>query len=179
MPEWYGGAALGSGLGLPDTDHWKSQWARLQRWHMRVERIRAKSLQNELNAFDLDEVIAYFQNCYHLGDWLKVSRPDLKDSVKTFLENHLELRACRDICNGFKHKVISREPFLDPHFNLIREYDHFLSTTEPDRSPVSYRLGFADGDTLRKFDLFEFSETCFRLWEGFLGKDLGLAHDRS
>lgn len=171
MPEWLGGAALGSGLGLPPADHWKAQWARVARWHQRVERIREKALMDELDAFDLDEIIAYVQNCYHLRDWIEASRPALKTQLDTFFQSYFELGACRDVCNGFKHKSLER-PSHDPDFNLYREYDHFLEDAEPSRSPVLYRIAFADEDGLRKFDLFEFTNTCLALWRDFLEKEV-------
>lgn len=172
MPEWLGGAALGSGLGLPPADHWKAQWARVVRWHHRVECIREKALIAELDAFDLDEVIAYLQNCYHLRDWLEASRPALKTQLDVYFQEHFEPGACRDVCNGFKHKSL-KQPSHDPDFNLYREYDHFLEDAEPGGSPVRYRIGFADGDGLRKFDLFEFTNTCFDLWREFLEREVG------
>jgi hypothetical protein len=172
MPEWFGGSALGSGLGLPPSDQWKVQWSRVQRWHRKVQRIREKAARVDLDAFDLDDVVAYVQNCYHLRDWLEVSRPALKASLDAFFEKHFELGACRDICNGFKHKAL-RRPSHDPAFNMYREYDHFLDEAEPGQNPVGYRLAFADGGDLRKFELFEFTDTCFALWADFLAKEIG------
>lgn len=172
MPEWFGGATLGSGLSLLPSDQWKAQWNRVQRWRSKVQRIRAKAAQAELDAFDLDDVVAYLQNCYHLRDWLEASQPGLKPLLDAFFKKHFELGACRDVCNGFKHKVLKR-PLYDPDFNMYREYDHFLVEAEPGRSPVVYRLAFADGDDLRKFDLFEFTDTCFALWAEFIAKEVG------
>jgi hypothetical protein len=169
MPEWLGGAALGSGLLMPPSNHWKAQWARVERWHRKVERVRTKAMRADLDAFDLDEVIAYLQNCYHLRDWIEASRPALKAALNDFFQKHFELGACRDVCNGFKHKTI-RRPSHDSDFNLYREYDHFLEDAQPGRNPVLYRLSFADGSALRKFDLFEFTDTCFTLWIEFIAK---------
>ena len=86
MPEWFGGAALGSSLGLSPSDQWKAQWNRVQRWRRKVQRIREKAARTELNAFDLDDVIAYVQNCYQLRYWLEVSRPALKVSLDDFFK---------------------------------------------------------------------------------------------
>lgn len=171
MPEWFGGAALGSSLGLSPSDQWKAQWSRVQRWHRKIRRIREKATRTELDDFDLDDVIAYIQNCYHLRDWLVVSRPALKVSLDDFFKKHFELGACRDVCNGFKHKALAR-PSHEPDFNVYREYDHFLEGAMAERSLVVYRLAFADGNDLRKFDLFEFTDICFALWTKFLAKEV-------
>jgi len=169
MPKWFGGAALGSGLGLPPSDQWKAQWARVKRWRVKAERIRAKSMREELDASDLDEVVAYLQNCYHLRDWVEASRPELKALLDALFQKHFELGACRDVCNGFKHKAVKR-PSHDPDFNLYREYDHFLEDGAPGRNPVL--IAFADGVNLRKFDLFEFTDTCFALWTDFIAREV-------
>ncbi len=171
MPEWFGGSALGSGLLLPPSEQWKAQWARVECWRLKVERIRTKAVQAELDAFDLDEVIAYLQNCYHLRDWLEASRPALKAPLDALFQKHFELGACRDVCNGFKHKAV-RRPSHDADFNLYREYDHFLGDSEPGRNPALYRIAFADGVNLRKFDLFEFTDTCFALWTDFIAREV-------
>jgi hypothetical protein len=171
MPEWFGGAALGSGLGLPPSDQWRAQWSRVQRWRQKVQRIQEKAVQAELDAFDLDDVIAFLQNCYHLRDWLEASQPALKTSLDAFIGKHFEFGACRDVCNGFKHKAL-KWPSHDPDFNMYREYDPFLGDIEPGRSPVLYRLAFADGDDLRKFDLFEFTDACFTAWTEFIEKEV-------
>jgi hypothetical protein len=172
MPEWFGGGTLGSALGSVPSEHWKGQWQRVQRWHKKVQRIRVKAECSELDAFDFDDVVACLQNCYHLRDWLEASYPTLKPSLKTFFEQHFELGACRDVCNGYKHKAYKR-PSHDAEFNFYREYDHFRQEIEPEHSPVRYRLAFADGKDLRKFDLFEFTETVFRLWTEFIATHLG------
>lgn len=73
----------------------------------------------QLTAEDFDTLIAFFQNCYHLRDWLESTRPELRDDISTLFENNFEMRGCRDICHGFKHKDLKR-PSLDPDFNLYR-----------------------------------------------------------
>lgn len=171
MPEWYGGAALGSGLGLPPAEHWSAQWNRVIRWRQKVRRIQEKAAKTELDAFDLDDAVAFFQNCYHLRDWLELSQPRLKPSLDALIRNHFELGACRDVCNGFKHKSL-KHPSHDPDFNIYREYDTFLEDVEPGQSPVRYRLAFADGADVRKFDLFEFVDTCVTLWAEFIENEV-------
>lgn len=112
-------------------------------------------------------MIAYLQNCYHLRDWLQASRPDLKGQLDALFQAQFELGACRDVCNGFKHKTLTR-PSHDPDFNLYREVEPLLTVTAPEQSPVLYHIAFADGDNVRKFDLFEFTDSCFGLWNTFL-----------
>ena len=72
------------------------------------------------------------------------------------------MAACRDICNGFKHKLLTK-PSLDAGFNLYREYDHF-----DDQSPIKHWWAFADGNDIRRFDLFDLVRRCFTLCEHFI-----------
>lgn len=148
MPEWFGGSALNPDILYPRDEQWKLQWYRVIRWYERVSDLRQKQLIG-LDLNDIDLVIAFFQNLYHLRDWLTAARPDLATDVDSFYRNTFEMAACRDICNGYKHKTLAR-PSVDAGFNLYREYDHF-----DDAHPFKYRWAFADGGDIRRFDLFE------------------------
>lgn len=161
MPEWFGGSALNPDIIFPRTEQWKLQWHRVTRWHRRVADVRTKGQSVGLDAADMDLVIAFFQNCYHLRDWLRASRPDLSANVDSFFSDTFEMAACRDLCNGYKHKTLARAS-LDAHFNLYREYDHL-----DDSCPIKYRLAF-DGDDIRRFDLFDLAERCLSLCERFI-----------
>ena len=124
MPEWFGGSALNQDLIFRADEQWIVQWHRVIRWHRRVLDLRKSGESVGLDVNDLDLVIAFFQNCYHLRDWLCACRPDLTATVDAFYRGSFEMAACRDICNGFKHKLLTK-PSLDAGFNLYREYDHF------------------------------------------------------
>lgn len=171
MPQWYGGSALNPDELAPREDQWESQWARVARWFGRTREIQAKSEAVELGAEDIDVLIAFFQNCYHLRDWIIACRPGLKERLSEFFRQHFEMKACRDICNGFKHKKLKR-PSLDPDFCLYREYDHFQADADPLKSSVFYCVAFADGVDVRKYDAFDFARRCFRLWEDFISREL-------
>lgn len=172
MPEWLGGAGLGSGLGLLPADHWKAQLVRVACWHLRVvEYIREKALIAELDAFDLDEVIAYLQNCYHLRDWLEASRPALNSQLDAFFQEHFELSACRDVFNGFKHKSLKR-PSHDPDFNLHRS----TTISSKRRSPAGVLCGIESDspmETASESSTCSSSmNTCLDLWREFLEREV-------
>lgn len=171
MPKWLGGSALSPDIILPPQEQWKLQWHRVIRWYNRVNQLKKRNLIQELDAYDIDVIIAFLQNCYHLRDWLQESRPDCKDKINTFFANNFEMTACRDVCNGFKHKSLNR-PSHDADFNLYREYDPFAADADSSTNPVRYKIAFADGSNLRKYDLFDFAESCFRLWQGFISSEV-------
>lgn len=167
MPQWLGESTLYPDILMPPREQWKIQWHRVVRWHNRINQIKKKSLTSELDAYDIDIVIAFLQNCYHLRDWIQESRPDCRNKVNLLFASNLEMTACRDVCNGFKHKRLNK-PSHDAHFNLYREYDHFAADANDSANPVIYRIAFADGVDVRKYDLFDFTERCFHLWQTFM-----------
>ena len=171
MPKWYGGYILNDNES--PTEEWKFQWGRVIRWFELVTQIKAKNEipGADLEARDLDMVIAFFQNCCHLRDWLEVSRPDLHDKLDNFFKQNFEMKGCRDICNGFKHKKLTR-PSLDADFNIAREYDYLEKMgSGTHKNPVKYNIAFAYGDDIRNYDLFDYARQCFALWKGFLSAE--------
>lgn len=171
MPKWYGGSTLNPDELVSRQDQWQSQWARVIRWVDRVREIRTKSETTELDARDGDELIAFFQNCYHLRDWISACRSNLRKKLDEFFQLHFEMGACRDICNGFKHKSLQK-PSYDPDFNLYREYDPFQAEIDPSKSSILYRVAFAGGTGIKKYDVFDFAEKCFCLWEEFINREM-------
>lgn len=123
MPRWFGGSTLNPKEIVKPENQWIAQFYRVKRWHDRVMSMKSKSATEPLTAYDFDTLIAFFQNCDHLRDWLETARPELQDDIKKLFEKNFEMQACRDICHGFKHKSL-KWPSLDADFNLYREYDH-------------------------------------------------------
>lgn len=176
MPSWYGGSTLNPDELIPKENQWIAQWYRVTRWFRRCEELKEKSKTNELDADDIDTVIAFFQNCYHLRDWIGASRANLKEKLNALsFRSTVEMKVCRDICNGFKHKALDQKkyPPLDPDFNVYCEYDHFLAEADSSANPVLYRIAFSYKGDIRKYDLFDLVERCYRIWENFITQEIG------
>jgi hypothetical protein len=168
MPKWYGESSLNPDLLIPKSEQWLDQWHRLCRWYKRILSLRSKAMKTSLTIDDADLIVAYFMNCYHLRDWLLESRPEWKPDIEQLISSSFEYKACRDICNGYKHKLI-RNPSLDSDFNFYREYDY---DAIPGHNPEIYRFAFADGNSIRKYDVFNLSDLCQELWDNFLKSKL-------
>lgn len=69
MPKWYGGSTLNPDELIPAARQWIIQWQRVQRWYKRTLQAQKKSQHQELDIEDIDTVIAFFQNAYHLKNW--------------------------------------------------------------------------------------------------------------
>jgi hypothetical protein len=170
MPKWYGGGALNPDGLVPAHEQWRDQWSRVQRWARRVRGLKRKAEFSELSPEDVDTVLAFFHNAYALRDWIRVCRPDVTSKLNDLFATSFEMGALRDLCNGFKHKVLER-PSHDADFNLYREVDPFQSEIDSLRSEIRYRVAFADGDDIRRYDLFEYAEECVRHWGRFVNAE--------
>ena len=84
---------------------WKAQYARMLRWRDRIEAIdwSADSIPDTA----LDDVYAFFQNCFALRDWISEGEPDLKSAAYGAVDESPALKICRDLCNGTKHFNLS------------------------------------------------------------------------
>lgn len=88
------------------NDAWKEQLARLRRWYSRTRPISRERLA--VSEDDLDILFAFFQNCWHLYDWLKNSGAVSDQILESFFRQSAEMKFCYDICIGTKHLQIDR-----------------------------------------------------------------------
>jgi len=83
---------------------WRDQWDRMLRWHQRLSSIRgALPSADTAKARALDDVFAFFMNCYHLRDWVQNDRRKTKAELKAFFSKTTALQLGQDIVNGLKH----------------------------------------------------------------------------
>ena len=157
MPKWYGGSTLNPDETEKPENQWMAQFLRLTRWYERISSLKSKSENERLNAFDFDTLVAFFHNCYHLRDWIQCSKPSLENALDALFKDNFEMGACRDICHGYKHKKL-HSPSHDGDFNLYREYDHFAAEADPSGNPEIYNVAFAEGDDIRKYNVFDLTE---------------------
>lgn len=158
--------------GLVDSSvQWRFQWERLKRWKIRVDEIRRKCDEFEQDYHDVvDIALAFLQNCYHLRDWLSNSRPKLKSAIDQVFTDSFELRCCRDVCNGFKHKKLTRYS-VDSDPSIRRTYDPFAKVLRPGKNPTVYKIYLANENEVLDCELFDFIDRCFLEWQSFLDQN--------
>lgn len=145
---------------------WEEQWKRVNRW---FERFRETSTgrQHGVDSDNYqDEVYAFFQNCYHLKDWLQADgySSGLVSDVEGFINNSDELKLCADLCNGSKHSKLKRPRTGDTDTGIgPRNFSLTLGTAEPALS-VHYEIE-SGGQTL---DAFAVAKESLRAWEQYL-----------
>jgi hypothetical protein len=148
---------------------WKEQFERVRRWNERVQRTSPHSRERPFATEQLDDVYAFFMNCYHLRDLLKNSKVIGQDKLDDFFAKNPEMQVCQDICNGLKHFDLSRAK-VDPEFIIGRKFEYAAGLLN---SPHG-RVGLFVMAGRNQYDLYELTETCTRLWNDFLEKN-GLA----
>ena len=98
---------------------YKEQLDRTRRWLQRIENKNAQPTEY------LDFMIAFFQNCWHLKDWIK-NDVTLKDTIHQTIETEAakynSLMICADVANRTKHLVLKKNirlgAELERHVNV-------------------------------------------------------------
>jgi hypothetical protein len=94
---------------------WVNQYCRVQRSLHRIQNLNKIQDSNEEEYEDL--LWCYFQNCWHLKDWLKndpsISQTQV-DEIKRLVDrgesNSVALMVCSDIANATKHFTLTHRP---------------------------------------------------------------------
>lgn len=101
---------------------WLDQWNRVLRWY---ERFRlAYQGGNPAPSTDhfQDDAYAFFQNCYHLKDWLKndLATKHLVSDVERYINESTPLSLCADMANGSKHMELDQRARVDRKTAITR-----------------------------------------------------------
>jgi hypothetical protein len=151
------------GFGWDRLAGWKDQFDRLQRWYERLFSAEGSTHVDSGWSYDFwDFAFAFFQNAYHLKDWIKLDHPELKDVVESYITDHIELQYCADICNGTKHMQVTKNPRLPGHLTGIREYAPYEATGQ--RLHVLGPFG--------PMPVLDLARGCVSLWEKFIKNHL-------
>jgi hypothetical protein len=152
---------MGLGWSKHRNGAWRGQYDRTFRWYERT--VRAAS---EASGDVEDFSYAFFQNCYHLREWMLLTGGASQQELEDLFAGSPGLRLCRDICNGTKHFNIDR-PSVDANFSVLREY----APSEPSSTRL---LVIADS----RYDLLELAHRCMEAWRQFVDKREGASASR-
>jgi hypothetical protein len=156
---------MGLGWSHHKNQGWRCQYNRTHRWFKRVAQIGCRQAQAADMEHEHDVLYAFFQNCYHLRDWLRNSGAVSQKDLDEFFNEHVDLRVCQDLCNGTKHLDLNR-PKVDANFSIGREYVYPLDAS--DRPHLTERWFVIAGG--EKYDLFDLARRCMSYWDGFVGR---------
>lgn len=167
--------------GLNQDRPYLEQFERAKRWHTVLNCFRNARISEDAVDQDrhIDDIYAFFINCFHLKDWIVYSRPDLKNIVQQFVNENEALQICRDICNSTKHFSLihpstSETPF--GHSKLLREFQAIMLPGED--YPVRNQQYIILCDD-KKHNVFMLADKCIELWTNFLRTNKLLQHSQS
>lgn len=147
---------MGMGWSTHRNGGWIGQLDRVSRWH---RRILAAATSPELDQDDLlDFVYAFFQNCWHLLEWVQRTSDVSAAQLQSF-RMQKEMLICRDLANGTKHLSL-KSPSVDAEFSIMREFEPTL--------PHRQRLILVAQD--QKYDLIALASTCLSGCQQLLGE---------
>ncbi len=114
----------------------------------------------------VDEIYAFFLNCYHLKDWIRqdgsIARVD-RDRIEAFINSNRDLRLCADICNALKHVTLSSpRSGENPAFGKKR---FALSLGS---GPTTISLRYEVETETGCLDAFEIAKKCVGAWDEFI-----------
>lgn len=153
-------------------EDWHGQWQRIQRWYDRINPRRHNLPDDymvEAKALLLDDVFAFFMNCYHLRDWLIESGAKARSEVDDYIAGNDALALAKDICNGMKHCRLQlvpprgRRPPANPHWTTTAD-----EMTPMPPEPARWHF-VTDGG---RVDMFWTADQCMTAWREFLARDL-------
>jgi len=113
----------------------------------------------------LDDVFAFFMNCYHLRDWVIASGFKSGAEVDRYIRGNNDLALCRDICTGLKHyRAKSKRALFDSTWSTAT----VTMTAFPERRepiPGEYWVITTErGDV----DMFDLADRCVAAWDRLL-----------
>lgn len=144
-------------------DKTNEQFFRVKRWHRRLEEINNGKIHDRESDYYEDILYAFFQNCYHLKDWIINSGALAKDVIDNFINSNTDLMICRDLCNGSKHLKINN-PSIDKNIIVNRREYSMSIGGGPTKIEVCYWI-HAGKYLVNAFDL---ATNCVVQWEAFL-----------
>lgn len=160
------------------TAKYIEQLERTKRYLKRFSDINTGIIHTQASPNYDDDVYAFFQNCYHLKDWIKNDPYCSKwGKVEKFIDSNNDLRTCADLCNGLKHLKLTkqRRPTENPQFSG-RQISLNIREGGSDSSEVgiaiSYMIETASGD----IDAFDLARKCVSAWENYIANNIPLSN---
>jgi hypothetical protein len=155
----------------------QEQFARVKRYYDRFKRLNDGMEHAASSDSYLDDVHAFFQNAYHLKDWLKndAAFKRTNQEIEDYVTNTQPLAICADICNSTKHLVLTSAPRSGavPSFGKkqisIDFTDELSLSGVPARehpTKIATKIQIEHGPHL--FDAFDIATKAVLAWDSFL-----------
>lgn len=145
---------------------YREQYDRMRRWYDRFVALEQGRPHEVPSDNYLDEIYAFFMNCYHLKDWIRndntVAAP-VQQSIEAHINSNRALRLCADICNSLKHlRLTSSRSGENPVFGR-KQFGLALG-----QGPPTISLKYEVDTTTGPIDAFSLATECVDAWDSFL-----------
>lgn len=141
---------------------WRAQLDCVRRWYHRASRA-----QDPTDRYDF--LSAFFQNAFHLRDWLKDTGAASEEDLDRFFTVNADMRLCRDVANSHKHYSL-RNPSQPAPPSEAYEYSPGSGNLGSDLSLVI----LSDGT---KHDAFDLAGRILCAWEDFIASHVASERD--
>ena len=152
---------------MASTSVCRTQYDRMKRWYERFTVITQGRLHDTPSENYLDEIYAFFLNCYHLKDWIKNDSTvavHIQQAVEPYINSNRSLSLCADICNSLKHlHLTSSRSGENPAFGR-KQFALNLGTGIPTTISLKYQVDTRTGP----IDTFDLATECVSAWDTFL-----------
>lgn len=151
------------------SPQYPNQLSRIKRYFAKFQQIN-NGVQYDDSSLEHEDVLyGFFQNCYHLKDWIKHDPAcsgwtDIEDAINA----NQDMQFCADLCNGTKHLELRRSRSgQDPKFTggvlTLRVTDGFGVQERVDISR-RYTVSASSGE----LDAFELAGRCMNFWDQYI-----------
>ena len=147
------------------SNQYLDQFARIKRWHKRLEEIYLGREHDRESDYYQDVVYAFFQNCFHLKDWLIKSGAISEKDINIFIKSNTDMGICRDLCNGSKHLTITK-PSIDSK-TAVNKREYFMTVGN---GPIIIKVHYWIHAGKYLIDAFDLATNCIIQWEILLKK---------
>lgn len=115
------------------------QLRRVKRYLTRIENQNRDSTDYD------DDLWSFFQNCWHLKDWVKHD-PDvsksLNETIEEIVEKYPHIMVCADLANRTKHLRLNLKPRVDAQF---KQRNVTIHVGNPTTSESEHIITLRDG----------------------------------
>ncbi len=152
---------------------WQEQYQRMKRARGRLNREWNDGTEGEDKTDRVrDAFFVFFQNCYHMVDWLEndPARPIRRAETDRFVKASPALSLCDALCQGSKHAVLKQKGItaVQPERQVISELPFVDSSGKKlggiQFSAMEMTVVWSAGQT----NAFDLADECFAEWDQFL-----------
>ncbi len=142
------------------------QYERVKRWYDRFSALNNGRTHDSFSENYVDDIYAFFQNSYHLKDWIKNDSAvpvAIQNAVEPYITSTRCLRLCADICNSSKHLSLTNPRSNEAPAFGAKHYGLNLGAGSQ-KIQLKWEVDTSNGP----IDAFQLARECIDAWEVFL-----------